>query len=316
VTTYDWNKLSDKDKKNLAALKKVTFIAGPVLMGTKRIDQILTNLSDSAVLFGCLKDEWIPGLEGFLQFAPLKVEKLNKLKSREAEKLAVLNHFQKDLKYIIRELKPKIVVFINGSWFQQIHYRKEFWEAVNIAAKIRLETPFTSEYEAKRFAKKIEAIYEAEKLYSKSKKYSDKEIFQILEKKRRHSWDWCGQPTAALVRNGRILALTHNRVMPYQAFQMHEGSIREKLQVPAQEMIETHLTNHAEVEMLEVARRGKIRLENTSLYMNIFPCPVCAKMLARTPIKRIVYEQDHNLGNTIGYKVLEASGVKIRRVVA
>ncbi|MBU0975799.1 MAG: deaminase [Patescibacteria group bacterium] len=311
----DWNKLNDKDKKKLTGSRKLAFVAGPVQMSDKRVRELISELSECQLLFGCLKDEWIPGLEGFLQFSPLKIEELNKPKSRPIEKPAILSHFQKDLKYIIRELKPKVVVFINGSWFQQIHYRKEFWEAVSVGAKIELKSPFVNEAEAKRFTKKIEENYEAEKLYSKTKKYSDREIFQILEKKRRHSWDWCGQPTAALVRNGRILALTHNRVMSYQAYQMHDGSIREKFQVPAQEMIETHLTNHAEVEMLEVARRERIRLENTSLYMNIFPCPVCAKMLARTPIRKVVYAQDHNLGNTIGYKVLEASGVKLKRVV-
>jgi len=111
------------------------------------------------------------------------------------------------------------------------------------------------------------------------------------------------------------LAVAFNRVVPYQAYQMHFGSIREKNHIPAQEMLETQLTNHAEVEILELARRQRINLKGATFYINIFPCPICAKMLSRTEINGITYSQDHNLGNDIGYKVLKISGKKIKRVV-
>lgn len=322
---YDWNKLSEKKRDKLLNVRNFVFIPGPIDLSKNRVKQIISKVKvlrlrskqavkqQNKVLFGCLKDEWIPGLEGSLQFSPLKLDKLKKL----AEKLDfdIIKHFHKDTKYIVKEIKPKRVIFINGSWNGPIHYKSMYWKALDSGAKVRLVSPFAAEKEAKKFTKEIEEQYEKEKLYLKKKKYSDAEIFQIIKQRKKQSWDWVGLIAAALVKDGKILTLAHNRVLPYQAYQMHFGSIREKKQIPSQEMIETHLTNHAECEILEQVRRDKISLKNTWLYLNIFPCPVCAKMLSRTEIEGIVYSQDHNLGNDIGYKTLQACGKKLRRVV-
>lgn len=308
---HHWNKLNDKEKEVLKR-QKVILVAGPIDITRKRIVEII-NLykSEENVLFGCLESRYIDGFEDSLQFKSLTLERLARVK--EVKK--VMCYFQKDLKYIIRELKPKVIIFVNGSWQGQIHYRKDYWEAVGIKSEIKLISPFSSEKEAINYSIKIQRQYDSSKLFKNSHKYSDAEIFQILEKKRKESWDWIGQPTAALVKNGEILALAHNRVVPYESYQMHFGSLRELMQTPAQEMMETQMTNHAETELMEIARRLSIKLQGVALYASIFPCPICAKMISRTPIKRIVYSQDHNLGNTFGYKVLEKSGVKLKRVV-
>ncbi len=276
---------------------------------------------DGRLLFGCLKDEWIPGLEESLQFKPLPFEvcgkNISKLTKDEKQikSIAILKHFHKDTKYIIKELKPFKVMFINGSWAGQIHYQSFYWKACDVGAKIELISPFTSDREARRFAMKVCKEYEKTKLYSKTKKYGEKEIFQILNKKRKQSWDWIGQVASALVKGGKILALEHNKVLPYEAYQMHNGSIRERMQIPSQEMIETQLTNHSECEVLESARRRKLNLKGSKLYVNLFPCPVCAKILSRTEIDEIVYCKDYNLGNDIGYKILKMMGKKLKRVV-
>lgn len=312
---FDWNKLSEKEKKMLAKLSKLTFIPGPVRMSKRRISQ-LTSDQQGIVLFGCLKDEEIPGLEGSLQFKPLRISDLKPALKNE-KKVCILEHFHKDIKYIIKELKPSEVLFVNGSWKGQIHYRSEYWKALDVGAKVELISPFVSEKEARRIESEVnsEAVKQEGKMYFKTRKYSDKELVRLAKEVAKRSWDWIGQIGAVLSGNQKVLAVAWNRVVPYEAYQMHFGSIREKLQTPAQEMIETQLTNHAEVEILEITRQKKISLKNTWLYINMFPCPVCAKMLSRTEIEGIVYSQDHNLGNDIGYKVLSLSGKKLRRIV-
>lgn len=318
----DWNKLSDKDRKKLSVVRKLTFVAGPVRLSKRRIKQIITNLANTSLLFGCLKDDEIPGLEDSPQFLPLRLEELQKavgLRSpclTAGRKARVLYHFHKDIKYIIKELKPSKVIFVNGSWAGQIHYRSEYWKALDVGAKVELISPFSSEREARNYKLRIKnEKLKMEKLYSETKKYSDKELLGIAKEVAKASWDWIGQIGAVLAKNGKVLAVAYNRVVPYQAYQMHFGSIREKLHIPAREMLETQLTNHAETEILEIVRRQGINLKGATLYVNVFPCPICAKMLSRTEIGKIVYSQDHNLGNDFGYKVLEMSGKKLKRIV-
>jgi len=241
------------------------------------------------------------------------MSKVLKRAADSAERLAGMKHFHKDAKYIIRELKPKKVLFVNGSWKGQIHYTSMYWEAVNNYIKVELISPFASDLEAKSWERK--ASIDITTLYKKTKKYTDKELLEIAHQVSKASWDWIGQVGAVLARNGRILSLGYNRVVPYQAYQMHFGSIRERLFTPAQEMIETQMTNHAECEILETVRREKINLKNSTLYINMFPCPVCAKMLARSEILGIVYSHDHNLEHDFGYKCLLACGKKLKRIV-
>ena len=169
--------------------------------------------------------------------------------------------------------------------------------------------------EARNYTSKIYKRSNIRKLFSERKRYTDEEIMSLAYGISRFSWDWIGQIGAILARNGIIKAFAWNRVLPYEAYQMHEGAPREKLQIPSQEMIETHLTNHAECEILEMCRRKKISMKDAFLYINIFPCPICAKNLSRTDIKGIIYAHDHNLSNDIGYKVLKASGKVFKRLL-
>lgn len=306
----DWNRIKKAQKSNLRDLK-IVFVAGSICVSMERVKEIVSSVPGDRLVFGVLKDEWIPGLEGSLHFKPMQLLEIEAMKS--SIQLFVLHYFYKDLKYIIKALNPQKILFVNGSWSGQLHYQEFYWTALKRGIDIELVSPFIDETEASNYEESICGSYK--KLYQKNKKYSDDEIFGIIETQRQRSWDWIGQTACALVQKQKILALAHNRVMPYQAYQLHEGSIREQLQTPAQEMIETQLTNHAEVELVLECLRSGIDMSNSSLYINMFPCPVCAKMLARTEISEILYRQDHNLGNDIGYRILEKSGKSLRRMV-
>ncbi|EEG76218.1 tRNA adenosine(34) deaminase TadA [Dethiobacter alkaliphilus] len=73
---------------------------------------------------------------------------------------------------------------------------------------------------------------------------------------------------AVLVRDGNIIARDHNR--------------REELDDP---------TAHAEILVLREAGRtlGGWRLPNTTLYVTIEPCPMCAGGLVQARVARVVY---------------------------
>ncbi|MBN2015389.1 hypothetical protein JW766_00980 [Candidatus Dojkabacteria bacterium] len=316
MSSIDWNNISQKKKDIYKKYTNGVFVAGSMFTTNKKVQEILFENIKSRILFGCLKDKEIPGLEGSPQFSPMKKDVLKKF-LKNNRNVQILKHFHKDTKNIIKEFKPHKVVFINGSWQGPIHYRSEYWKAIEVGAKIELISPFASEREAKNYEKRIADSQQltADSLYKKRGKYSDKELMKLASEVSKFSWDWIGQTGAVLAKKGKVLAVAWNRVVPYEAYQMFEGSPREENQIPSQEMLETQLTNHAECEILEIARREKINLKGTSLYINLFPCPICAKMLSRSEIGKIVYSQDHNLGNDIGYRILEMSSKNIRRVI-
>ena len=58
-------------------------------------------------------------------------------------------------------------------------------------------------------------------------------------------------------------------------------------------------------------------LENAILYVTLFPCNECAKLIIQSGIKEIVYMEDKYNGtpsDTASKKMLEAAGVKTRKM--
>nr|AIA17188.1 Cytidine and deoxycytidylate deaminase zinc-binding region [uncultured bacterium] len=115
-------------------------------------------------------------------------------------------------------------------------------------------------------------------------------------------------------KNGKykLLATTFNPVVPYQTYAMHHGASREINFSPPHDL-NHYDTTHAEVELVIKAQKEKIDLKGTILFINLLPCPTCARMLSRTDIAEFVYVQDHSDGYAV--KMLEASGKKVRRLV-
>jgi deoxycytidylate deaminase len=94
---------------------------------------------------------------------------------------------------------------------------------------------------------------------------------------------------------------------------LHKGASKEKYLAPPHDL--NHFdTNHAEVELILTALNQGLNLTNASLYINLLPCPICARMLARTPIKEIIYQHDHSQG--YGFKLLTQAGKTLRRIPA
>ena len=62
---------------------------------------------------------------------------------------------------------------------------------------------------------------------------------------------------------------------------------------------------------------AKGQLEGSKLYVTLFPCHECAKMLATVRVKEVVYLSDKYSGsveNNIAKKILNLSGIKTRQL--
>jgi deoxycytidylate deaminase len=92
---------------------------------------------------------------------------------------------------------------------------------------------------------------------------------------------------------------------------MHHGNSREANISPPHDLNHKD-TVHAEVEILIKAGKDNIDLAGTTVFINLLPCPACARMFADTDIKELVYREDHSSGYAV--KLLEVAGKKVRRI--
>jgi dCMP deaminase len=313
IKIHDWNKLS---KSKLSRLKsaQAVFIAGSRDMSPERISQLAQGIgSQTAIIWGCLKDQYIEGLEGSLQFKSLQCKKLAAALAGAKVKhsVTILQYYQRDWRYLIRELNFSNTVLVNGSWHRMLHLRPEFWEMERRGISIKRISPFTGEKEAKAYAVKILGEYDDENQLFTGSDYSDSELMRLSTEVAKRSFDWVWQIGAVLARDGKPLLAGYNRVVPYESASMHHGSTREENFSPPND--QNHYdTCHAEMDLLIQAQRQNVDLKGTKLYINLLPCPACARVLARTDISEIVYENDHSEG--YGFRLLSKAGKQLTRV--
>lgn len=296
----DWNKLSQSNKK---ILSKSIFIVGSRDLDPSRIKSLVKMLSQKAnVVFGAAKEKYIDGLTG-TQFSTLSSQKITKVN----KDINVLDYYQRDLKYILDEIDFSGVIFINGSWNRSIHLRGEFWKILNKKTSYKLVSPFNNEKEAIEYSKNFK---EDTSIIGKSIK-DDSDAMKYVAFMKSLSFDWTGQVGAVLVKGKKIISAKSNKVVPYLAHSLHYGSAREINFSPPGD--QNHYdTNHAEVEIILDCLKNGISMKGTKLYLNVMPCPTCARMLSETGVSEVIYQLDHSEG--YAFKLFEKSGIKTRRI--
>ncbi len=121
------------------------------------------------------------------------------------------------------------------------------------------------------------------------------------------SSDWWRQVGAVIVKNGEVILEAHNRHVPSEHQPYAEGDPRDV--IPAGTLSELYTSLHAEQAVIvEAARRG-LGLEETSIYLTSFPCPVCAKLIAYSGIKKCFFSAGS--ASLDGERVLKAKKVEI-----
>lgn len=145
-----------------------------------------------------------------------------------------------------------------------------------------------------------------------------------------------------------LIDYAHNKIVPFETYAMLNGYQRE-IHMSSPNDTNHYDTNHAEVELItkligrsyqslqersirdtkiphEVNRyKSNINmpsfhgyntrmssLSELTLYINVLPCPTCARMLCSTPIQTIKYKIDHSEG--YAYDLLKKAGKNVVRV--
>lgn len=317
MRSADWNKITSKQIEILRKAAPV-FIGGSRAISSTRIAELTNSqLRKSPLLiWGKLKDNYIPGLEQGLAFATLSKKTLNQglakanLPKSEAAKILRLDYYQRDLPHIVKAVKPRETVLVYGSWSRALHFRPEYWELDALGQKPKLVSGYESETEARAAAKLIDIEFTEFKsrVSSNASSKPGSELIEIAQRAARFSCDWSFQVGAVVAKRGKPIGIGYNTVLPYQTANLHHGLRKEKYHSPPGDQ-NNYDTNHAEVEAILAASNKGISVKNASIFVTVAPCETCARMLARSGITKVVVGKDHS--NSSGIEILAAAGISI-----
>lgn len=316
---YDWSELAFASKKRVNDLK-ATFIIAPRELSESRFKEIVkAYLPHGNLVLGLAKEKYVDGFENQPQFQMLNMETVSSTirlvdKSASKNKLATLSYFQRELPFVLEKLSFRHVVGVNGSWKLSFHLRPEYYVLVRQKKSYELISPFTSEEEARVYAADFEKTLHAAKV---GKSFSEAAMMALADNVAKNSFDYSFQIGAVLgkkVGSGyKLLATGFNRVVPYQTYAMHFGSSRERHFSPPGDL-SYYDTVHAETDLLITCLKQKIDLAETSLFINVLPCPTCGRNLSRTGIADVIYSLDHTDGYSL--RLLEAAGKTVKRIAS
>lgn len=135
----------------------------------------------------------------------------------------------------------------------------------------------------------------------------EKNIMQQVFAEADKSFDWWRQTCAFFVRDGNILITARNEHLPDEQAPYAFGDPRAIFKRGIH--VELSTSEHAEARVIaEAARRG-IPLEGGDIFCTDFPCPPCAKLVARSGIKRLFFKNGYTMLDSEA--VLKNSGVEI-----
>ncbi len=140
-----------------------------------------------------------------------------------------------------------------------------------------------------------------------SRAKTDRELIHKAEKESKKTSDWWREVGAVIVKDGKIVMSAFNRHVPSEYAPYAFGDPRDIIK--AGEQSELASAMHAEQVLIARAAEEGISLRGTDIYLTTFPCPLCAKLIAFSGIRRCFIKGGH--ASLDGEHVLRARRVEI-----
>ena len=316
-TSFNLQKLTDEDKEKLRSFK-ATFVMAPREMSEECFRKLVKDmLSKGNIICGVAEEDYVEGYEDQPQFKMIDSSVVSGLASTVAKAhlphgLYVFTYPQKQLDEVIRAIRPNDVVVVRGSYKYPFHRKSTFDLLKRRNIPFRYVSPFSSEEDAKNYLRRIEpSLPEPEK----GIKGDEASMLMFVDKIAKRSFDYSFQVGAALAdHDGDYYTLVDaaaNEVVPYQTYALHHGNSRET-HLSAHQDANHYDTIHAEMNLLVRGMSEGYDFKDKTLFLNMMPCPNCARTLSRSGLKEVVYREVHSGGYAV--ELFKKSGINIRRV--
>ena len=124
------------------------------------------------------------------------------------------------------------------------------------------------------------------------------------------SGDWWRSVGCVVFKNQQVLFTSYNQDVPSPHQSYFDSNPRNIFSKG--ENIEMAVSIHAEASTIAQAAKKGDSLDGASMYVTTFPCPVCAKLIAASGIKKLIFADGYSVLD--GEKVLKSANVEIIRV--
>lgn len=121
------------------------------------------------------------------------------------------------------------------------------------------------------------------------------------------SANWWRQLGVLLVKDNKIICEAFNKHVPTQENISVYGDLR--MCFDAGEHHELSNSIHGEAYLIAKCAKKGISVENCDLYVTVFPCPTCAKLIAESGIKRVFYSSGYSLSDA--EDIFKANGIEL-----
>ncbi|QQR93460.1 hypothetical protein IPJ91_03360 [bacterium] len=309
--------------------KKFVFIIGSRKITQKRIIELFMKYDTSVssthlpsegrqntqILWGILNEKYIKGLENSPQFESMQLAYLTTTFEKFAKKypkynldnLTILKYNFDNWKDILQELDFEKVILINASWHRSFHRRAEY----EILKSRNIPYQFSSSYFSDEEAKLDSNVdySKLDKLIGTELLETDTEsIWNILNEIKVYSYDHLFQTSCLILNDNQILSWGVNKIMPYETYDFHHVSSNEKMLTPMNSS-DAQDTIHAEMNaILKVGNKDD--LKGAKLFIELMPCPWCAKVIAESGIGEVSCKLVHNGGHAA--ELFKEMGVRMK----
>ena len=295
------------------------FIAAPRELTARRFTEIVKHyLPKGNIVLGISNEPYVVGFENQPQFKMLEQATVQPIVDKIAAsnspyKVTILQYSQSELTSIVKKLnKDQRVLLVNGSWKYAFHNSESYKILSANNVPIKFISPFADEAEAHDYEVSHSVVAD---LPSQGALLTESEMFAVADAASLQSYDYSFQTGVALGKKQNdkyeFMATTYNKVIPYQTYALHYGNSREKHLSPPSDT-NHYDTIHAEMTLLIEALRDCIDLKDTTIFINLLPCPNCARTLSQTDIGEIIYRLDHSDGYAAN--LFKLCGKKVKRV--
>lgn len=320
VKMLEFNKASDQEELELLKSLQPLFVMAPREISRKRLISIVKRyLPKRDIVFGVSKEAYVEGFDGQIQFKMLGGNLVKEIsekifKAGLSKKFIPLVYSQKDIDAVIEYLRPAKIVVVRGSYQRVFHLNPASEVITKLKIPYSLISPFIDEAEAKQYLDKFNAEYKVPDIDIKLK-VSELEVFNLVDLASKRSFDYSFQTGAALARASnegyQVIDYAFNEVVPYQTYALLVGNAREDNKLQLND-ISHYDTIHAEMNLLVKAMQSGINFDGKSLFINLMPCPSCARTLAKTGLKEIIYKGSHS--GDYAEKLFKQSNITTRKV--
>ena len=138
----------------------------------------------------------------------------------------------------------------------------------------------------------------------------EEEVLRKITDEAGKSADWWRQVGAALIKDEKILALAHNEHMPDEELPNILGDTRALFK---KGMHINYVTSaHAEAAAIAMAAKNGIATGGATLITTDFPCPYCARVIAKSGVTKIYYQKGYDvLGGSEFFKDMGIEVIQI-----